>query len=267
MKIRILLTGMLLCWISTAVQADIFDVRVTETWTGLPGADGTADWFEITNFGDTTVDTGTIFYDDSNPMLSTGGFLESFALAPGQSAVFLTSIQADNPMFDNAFLEYLAIWGNTGLIGLTGGGGNLGAGGDSINLFQVDGAKLILIDTLEYTSQFASIPFTIERIGQGFTDIRNSVLGENGAFESNPFQDDNMMSVTIVGSPGIFKGDLDGGGILGDINCDGAVNLLDVAPFVALITDGGFNAKADINGDGLVNLLDVSPFVALLSGG
>ena len=55
--------------------------------------------------------------------------------------------------------------------------------------------------------------------------------------------------------------------MLGDVNCDGAVNLLDVGPFVDLISDGEFLAKADINGDGTVNLLDVGPFVALLSGG
>ncbi len=265
MNLRILLIAVTLCWMSSVADADIFDVRVTETWTGLTGADGTADWFEITNLGDTTVDTGEIFYDDSNPMLSTGGFLETFALLPGESAVFLTSLQADNPNFDNSFFEYLSIWGNTGLIGLPFGGGNLGAGGDSINLFDVDGSTLILIDTLEYTSEFTGVPMTIERTGPGFSDIRNSILGENGAFESNPFLDDKMMSVTLVGSPGIFKEDM--GGIVGDINCDGVVNLSDVNPFVQLISTGGFSAKADINGDGAVNLSDVSPFVALLSGG
>jgi hypothetical protein len=55
--------------------------------------------------------------------------------------------------------------------------------------------------------------------------------------------------------------------LLGDVNCDGVVNLLDVAPFVALLTTGGYSAKADINGDGLLNLLDVAGFVSLLSGG
>lgn len=55
--------------------------------------------------------------------------------------------------------------------------------------------------------------------------------------------------------------------IVGDINCDGEVNLLDVAPFVELITTGGFLDKADVNEDGVVDLLDVSPFVALLSDG
>ena len=53
--------------------------------------------------------------------------------------------------------------------------------------------------------------------------------------------------------------------LLGDVNMDGAVNLLDVAPFVELISTGVFQAEADINGDGEVNLLDVGPFVDLLS--
>jgi len=55
--------------------------------------------------------------------------------------------------------------------------------------------------------------------------------------------------------------------LLGDINCDGAVNLADVQPFVELVTAGGFLDKADINGDGAVNLGDVQPFVDLLLGG
>ena len=55
--------------------------------------------------------------------------------------------------------------------------------------------------------------------------------------------------------------------LLGDVNCDGLVNLLDVAPFVDLISNGDFNPKADINEDGNVNLLDVAPFVDLLAGG
>ena len=54
--------------------------------------------------------------------------------------------------------------------------------------------------------------------------------------------------------------------VLGDINGDGAVNLLDVGPFVDLIGAGGFELEADINEDGVVNLLDVGPFVDLLSG-
>ena len=37
--------------------------------------------------------------------------------------------------------------------------------------------------------------------------------------------------------------------LLGDVNCDGAVNLVDVAPFVEAISIGEFSTKADINLD------------------
>ena len=55
--------------------------------------------------------------------------------------------------------------------------------------------------------------------------------------------------------------------LIGDVNLDGEVNLLDVAPFVDLVSVGMFQLEADVNEDGSVNLLDVSPFVDLLSGG
>ena len=53
--------------------------------------------------------------------------------------------------------------------------------------------------------------------------------------------------------------------ILGDINCDGAVDLLDIQPFVDLLTGGGFSNKADFDQDGEITLLDVSPFVDALT--
>ena len=55
--------------------------------------------------------------------------------------------------------------------------------------------------------------------------------------------------------------------VVGDVNCDGQINLLDVAPFVDAISSGIFDPKADINNDTNVNLLDVQPFIQLLSGG
>lgn len=58
---------------------------------------------------------------------------------------------------------------------------------------------------------------------------------------------------------------VDAGVLLGDVNGDGAVNLLDVGPFVDLIGGGIFQPEGDINMDGEVDLLDVGPFVDLLS--
>ena len=53
--------------------------------------------------------------------------------------------------------------------------------------------------------------------------------------------------------------------VLGDINGDGIVNLLDVSPFVEAVSQGTFIPEADINGDGVVNLLDIQGFVEILS--
>ena len=55
--------------------------------------------------------------------------------------------------------------------------------------------------------------------------------------------------------------------LLGDINADGFVNLLDVGPFVTLLGDGFFQVEADLNRDNAANLLDVAGFVELLQGG
>lgn len=55
--------------------------------------------------------------------------------------------------------------------------------------------------------------------------------------------------------------------LLADVNRDGAVNLLDVVPFVELISSASFSPEGDVNQDCSVDLLDVGPFIEILSGG
>ena len=52
--------------------------------------------------------------------------------------------------------------------------------------------------------------------------------------------------------------------LLGDVNRDGSINLLDVSAFIDVLASSGCNAQADTNGDGENNLLDVPSFVDLL---
>lgn len=53
--------------------------------------------------------------------------------------------------------------------------------------------------------------------------------------------------------------------ILGDINGDGNVDILDISPFISILSGGtGFLAEADINQDGTVNFLDIAPFIGIL---
>ena len=54
--------------------------------------------------------------------------------------------------------------------------------------------------------------------------------------------------------------------ILGDVNRNGIVNFLDIAPFINVLSASGFQPQADTNGDGGVNFLDISAFILILSG-
>jgi len=54
--------------------------------------------------------------------------------------------------------------------------------------------------------------------------------------------------------------------LLGDGNTDGAINALDIAPFVGMLTGASpFMEEGDLNRDGVVNALDVSLFVQALT--
>ncbi len=53
--------------------------------------------------------------------------------------------------------------------------------------------------------------------------------------------------------------------IPGDVNLDGKVDFEDIAPFVALLINQGFQAEADLDVDSEVTFMDIAPFVAILS--
>ena len=54
--------------------------------------------------------------------------------------------------------------------------------------------------------------------------------------------------------------------LLGDVDLNGVVNILDVAPFVELLSNGSYQIEADVKRDNSLYLLDVMPFVDLLTG-
>lgn len=86
--------------------------------------------------------------------------------------------------------------------------------------------------------------------GDGFEDIITGSV--------NFFADFGFRGVTVLVNQA-------GANILiGDVNLDGAVDLLDVQPFIDVLLSGEYQTEADINCNGLVELTDVAPFVELL---
>ncbi|TWT45129.1 hypothetical protein RAS1_15510 [Phycisphaerae bacterium RAS1] len=116
---------------------------------------------------------------------------------------------------------------------------------------------------------------TFDCNGNGVGDDRDIALGSSDDCNANGIPDE----CDIAGG-----GSADGNGngvpdeceqVLGDLNCDGVVNVLDINPFVLALSDPAAYAlqhpgcnilNGDIDGDGMLTVLDINPFVKLLAG-
>ncbi|TWT45199.1 hypothetical protein RAS1_16210 [Phycisphaerae bacterium RAS1] len=93
----------------------------------------------------------------------------------------------------------------------------------------------------------------------------------NGIFDPLDISNGTSQDVNSNGVPDECEGPV----TVGDMNCDGVLNTLDINPFVLALSDpAGYAAAfpdctishADVNADGFVDVLDINPFVLLLSG-
>ena len=53
--------------------------------------------------------------------------------------------------------------------------------------------------------------------------------------------------------------------LLGDVDLSGEVDFGDIAPFVAILTNMGFQEEADVDESGAVDFGDIPVFITLLS--
>ena len=135
-------------------------------------------------------------------------------------------------------------------------------------------------DSADYQFDQLLVDGTMTNGGSLVVELLPEYQPQNGD-QITLIQSDNVIgefsSVDIQGTPDGFDAEveIDNGNViltltdeflLGDINLDGVVNFLDISPFIALLSGGGFLDQADINGDGEVNFLDISPFIGILSG-
>ena len=125
--------------------------------------------------------------------------------------------------------------------------------------FNINGVRIEFSDgSFEFADRWSRV-VAMGETGDA-TSIANAIDSDLSTWTTLGFSTDNKNRLSITVG---FESSL---GKLGDINCDGAINLLDVAPFVEILTAGGISIKADMNQDGAVDLLDVQPFVNLITG-
>jgi hypothetical protein len=176
-----------LLFAATVAEAQI---RITEIHpTGSSAATYASDFFELTNFGTTTVDiTGWRFDDGSTSFVSSAALLGVTEILPGQSVIF---VESDGSNF-NAFRT--AWFGATPPAGFTignysGSGLGLSSSGDAVNIFNSAGTNV------------ASVTFGPASLGVTF----DNPTGANGAVSALSTAGTNFAFVSPsgeVGSPG-----------------------------------------------------------------
>ena len=159
----------------------------------------------------------------------------------------LQTLNAPNPSDEDDFGRSVALSGTLALVGAPNGESESGANAGQAFLF--DALAGTLRQTFEQadgqagdsTGFSVAIAGNIVTIGSPFSNADGTDSGSASRFEVS----------TVV---------------KGDVNLDGTVDLLDIAPFVSVISRGDFQAEADIDCNGMADLLDVEPFVDLLTG-
>ena len=129
-------------------------IRVTEVMSSS-GVGGTADWFELTNYGDAAIDISGWRMDDNSYSFAASLALVPFAsgteaawttIGPGESAVFLESAvpTTDVP----AFQAFWTLGPNAGnvrnakLATYVGSGASFSSGGDGVIVFRSDATEV-----------------------------------------------------------------------------------------------------------------------------
>ena len=132
-----------------------------------------------------------------------------------------------------------------------------GRSGDGVgSLLNIGGVGATGVQTIGFVTGLGQVGYFRVDLGLGngpalFLDGEVAAADENGM---------NDFTITIPDGDEPFV-------LRGDVNLDGMVNFLDIAPFISRLSGGQLQAEADVNEDGVVNFLDIAPFIQALSSG
>ena len=163
-----------------------------------------ADWFEVTNFGTSSVSlVGWTMDDNSNSFAVSVPLNGVTSINPGQSVIFIETAAASDLAAKAA--AFVNVWfGGTAPAGLqigsySGSGVGLSTGGDAVNLFDIGGTLRAAI-SFGASPSGTPLPTFDNSTGLNNAVISNlSVVGQNGAFVA-PGDSNEIGSPGTVGS-------------------------------------------------------------------
>ena len=189
----------LIAWLGLSAQGQAQAIlRITEA---MSSSGGTADWFEVTNYGNTAADITGFRMDDNSFAAGSAVLLNGVTtIAPGESVIFVESAA---PVTDlPAFRTFWGLAGSVQVGSYTGSGISFSSSGDGAAIFSTTNAEI------------SRVTFGAATTGRSFYYVYNSAgtmlnsgapvsaVGTVGAFTS-------LNVLGNIGSPGISASSLD----------------------------------------------------------
>ena len=188
--------------IASPAFAQLSSLRITEAMSSS-GVGGTADWWEVTNFGASPVNISGWKMDDSSYSFLVAVALNGVTdIAPGESAVF---IETAAPLTD--IPNFRTFWGgsaNVVAIGsYTGSGVGLSSAGDGIVLFNALGTETTPRVSFGAATTGSSFYYQYDANGDPTTSPNsNAVLSTVGTLSGQVTYLSASSSPQNIGSPG-----------------------------------------------------------------
>lgn len=174
-----------------------YDFHISEIMSGSVDSDPitSPDWFEITNYGSTTVDLNGFSFDDDSEVPGTVTF-GNVMIAPNEAIVVWRGNSADEAAFLGAWRATTSSPQVISSDELTGSFPNLGQGGDMVVLYDTNSTMAMEVCKAAYSSASAGVSIEFDT---ACTSTGNAQDGMRGAYTSNKGD---------VGSPGNATADI-----------------------------------------------------------
>jgi hypothetical protein len=142
---RIVSLAFAICCLASPALAQISTLRITEAMSSS-GVGGTADWWEVTNYGSSAVDITGWKFDDSSFAFGTSVALNGItSINAGESVAFLETTTLDSGTVATLISSFRTFWGGSAAsaqIGYYAGSGiSFSSSGDGLVMFSGTGAE------------------------------------------------------------------------------------------------------------------------------
>ena len=204
---HVLTLAFAICCIASPALAQISTLRITEAMSSS-GVGGTADWWEVTNYGSSAVDITGWKFDDSTFLFGNSVALNGVtSINAGESVAFLETTTLDSGTVATLISSFRTFWGGSAAsaqIGYYAGSGiSFGSGGDGIVMFSGTGAETTPRVTFGAATPGASFYYGYDAAGDPTTSPNtNAIVSAVGTLDGQTTFASATTLPQNIGSPG-----------------------------------------------------------------